>query len=823
MFRELRIVVRSLLKSRGFTFSALLVIALCIGANTAIFSVVNGVLWRPLNFKNPDRLVLIKEKLGNFTPDAWPPSTPDYLFFASTAKSFDSISAYTTREWELSGTDRPERITGLRVTPNLFSTLGTGPQLGRVFTDAEDRDKAHVAVLSDACWRRSFGGNPRIVGQTIYLDRVPYTVIGVMPHSFVFPLAQHGFNGTPADVYAPMSFTNFELTGFGYMFNKNVIARLRPGVTLQQARSETSSVFRRFESHYPPDFGAGTRGHFSGVVDFYKDEVVGGLQRGLLVLLSAIGFVLLIGCANLANLLLARSVQRRREFAVRVALGARQRDLVRQTLLESFCISFVGGALGLLIANWLLPLLIGMSPVDMPRVTDIAIDGRTLLFTLSICCLLPFVFGMFPAIETGRVEIAPSLRETSRSSTTSVRQRNWMSFAVITQYALSLVLLIGAGLLLRSFLKLAQVDPGFRTQRILAITLKLPTSSYKTTSSILDFYRNLINDTARLPGVQAVGAISDLPLSPSDQWGVAYEGKSTNQVPSTVLISWTAGDAMKVLGFKLISGRLLSSADTQHSPKVLVINETLARRVWPGENAVGKRMHLGGPPKDAKEWSTVVGIIADVRQGLNNVDTRPQAFQTQEQAPSEAISNDSFMGLRGMSLVLRTDLAPKALSAEVRSVIAQQDSALPIEKVQTLDDYVSGSIHAQRYDTYLVGLFAALALVLTVIGIGGVLLYSVVQRTNELGIRMALGGARRDIARGVLEHGFRLAGIGIVVGAIGAAGVARFISGLLYQTSVLDWPTLICVPLAMLLTTLVASMIPVLRAVRIDPAVALRE
>lgn len=459
----------------------------------------------------------------------------------------------------------------------------------------------------------------------------------------------------------------------------------------------------------------------------------------------------------------------------------------------------------------------------MPRLNEVTVDGRTLMFTIAICCLVPFLFGLFPALDSGRLEIATSLRESGRSIMGSFRQRRWMSAAVVAQYALSLVLVIGAGLLLRSFLKLRDVDPGFRKDHVLAVTLKLPTSSYKKAPSITGFYDRLIEDARQLPGVEQAGAISDLPLSPSDQWGVAFEGKPLDRMPRSVLISWTAGEAMQTLGFRLVAGRLLSGADTQQSPKVLVVNETLAGRVWPKESPIGQRMHLGGPPDKPEEWQTVVGVVADVRQGLRNLDTRPQAFQPQAQASPEAIANDIGTGLRGMSLVLRTQSDQRFIAAEVRRIIARQDAALPIENMQTLDEYVSGSINAQRYDTYLVGLFAGLALLLTVVGIAGVLWYSVVQRTQELGIRMALGGSRTDIAKAVLNDGFRLAALGILLGTVAAFAVTRLISGLLYQTSVLDLPTLLCVPAAMLLTTFVASLIPVFRALQIDPAIALRE
>ncbi len=822
MWNDIRIGFRSLAKARGFSVAAITVMALCIGANTAIFSVVNSVLWKPLNFPEPNRLVAITEVLSPINAN-WGFSTPDYLFLGQQVRSFSSLAAYTGMNWEVSGIDRPERVDGDRVTPSLFTVLSAAPQIGRVFTEDEDQHSRQVAVISDRYWRHTLQARNDVIGRTIYLDRQPYTVIGVMAPSFVFPLRQAGFNGTPGDVYVPMSFTPFERTGFGYMFNKGVIGRLKSGVTLNAAAAEVKGILRRAAQQYPSDFHSEPGFAISATLQRYHDAVTGNLQIGLLVLLSAIGVVLLIGCANVANLLLARSVDRRREFAVRCALGAGRADVVRQVLTESLLLSLSAGITGFALAVWLTPVLVKMTPIEIPRLDEISIDFSALLFTFVVCCLAPFVFGLAPAFEMSRLEIASTLREGGRTGTQSKRQRKWMSIAVVSEYGLTVVLLVGAGLLLHSFLRLRKVDPGFQTEHVLSMAVNLPKASYQTPPEIRSFYNRLIGSMQSIPGVKDAGAITDLPLKPSDEWGLAIKGKAPGSgVPRSILLSWVSGHAMKALGMKLVAGRFISDRDTVGAPKVMVINEALARSAWPNENPIGKRLSPGGPPDSDTDWQTVVGVIRDVRQGLSNVNTKPEAFQSLDQGNAQMSAKSAAFSLRGMHLVINCAQDPAFIASAVRRVIAQQDPSLPVTEIQTLDQYVSASINPQRFDTYLVGLFGGLALLLAIIGIGGVLSYSVAQRTNEWGVRMALGGNRVDILQLVLTDGLKLAVIGIGAGIACAFVVARFISALLYQTSPRDTLTFLLIPCLLLITTIAASFVPAWRATRIDPMVALR-
>ncbi len=822
MWNDIRVGFRSLVKARGFSIAAVTVMALCIGANTAIFSVVNSVLWKPLSFPQANRLVAINEVLSPLNSD-WGFSAPDYLFLAQQVGSFSSLAAYTGMNWEVSGIDRPMRIDGDRVTPSLFKVLGAKPQIGRVFSDEEDQLARRLAVISDGYWRETMHGRKDVIGQTIYLDRQPYTIIGVMPPSFVFPLRKPGFNGTPGDVYVPMSFTPFERTGFGYMFNKSVIARLKPGVALATAAAEVKGILKRSEQQYPSDFRSDPSFGLSANLIRYRDSVTGSLQTGLLVLLTAIGVVLLIGCANVANLLLARSVDRRREFAVRCALGASRADVLRQVLTESVLLSLCAGLIGFALAAWLTPILVKMTPVEIPRLDEISIDLSALLFTFGICCLTPLVFALAPAFEMSRLEIARTLREGGRTGTHSQRQRKWMSAAVIAEYGLTVVLLVGAGLLLHSFLRLRNVDPGFRTEHILSMAVNLPKTSYQTAPEIHSFYDRLLRSVQAIPGIEDVGAISDLPLKASDEWGLAIEGRPPNSgAPASVLLSWVTGDAMKALGMKLVAGRFISERDTAQAPKAMVINEALARQAWPNQNAIGKRFSPGGPPDSDAGWYTVVGVVRDIRQGLSNVHTKPEAFESLDQGNAEMMKKSAVFGIRGMHLVIKSAQDPTLISSVVRRTIAQQDPSLPVTEIQTLDQYVSASIKPQRFDTYLVGLFGGLALLLAVIGIGGVLSYSVAQRTNELGVRMALGGNQGDILQLVMTDGLKLAVVGIAAGIAGAFAVSRFISSLLYQTSPQDAWTFVLIPVLLLLTTVAASLVPAWRATRIDPMVALR-
>jgi predicted permease len=464
-----------------------------------------------------------------------------------------------------------------------------------------------------------------------------------------------------------------------------------------------------------------------------------------------------------------------------------------------------------------------ITPVEIPRLDEIGIDFSALLFTFAVCCVTPLLFGLAPAFEMSRLEIASTLREGGRSGTQSKRQRKWMSMAVVSEYALTVVLLVGAGLLLHSFLRLRQVDPGFQTEHVLSMAVNLPKTSYQTAPDIRSFYDRVTRATQSIPGVEEVGAISDLPLKPSDEWGVAFQGKAPGSgVPRSVLLSWVSGDALKTLGMKLVAGRFISDRDVAGAPKAMVVNEALARKAWPHESPIGKRLSPGGPPDSDAGWQTVVGVVRDVRQGLSNLDTKPEAFQSLDQGNAEMMKKSTVFGIRGMHLVIKCAQYPGFISSAVQRVIAQQDPSLPVTDIQTLDQYVSASINPQRFDTYLVGLFAGLALLLAVIGISGVLSYSVAQRTNEMGVRMALGGNRGDIMRLVMTDGLKLAVIGITVGIAGAFVLARLISSLLYQTSARDAWTFLLIPLLLLITTIAASLIPAWRAIKIDPMVALR-
>jgi putative ABC transport system permease protein len=824
MWREMRVAIRSLKNAKGLAVAAIAVIALCIGANTAIYTVVNAVLWTPMKFFQPAHLVSVAEGLGNLRgKDGGPFSGPDYLFLEQHAKSFESMAAYMTKEWEISGIDRPERIKGARVSAALFHVLGVAPELGRTFTEREDESAGRFALLSGDYWRNTFGADRAVIGRTVYLDRQPYTIIGIMPPSFVFPQKQAGSNGIPAAIYVPMSWTDFERSRFGYMYNKSVIARLKPDTTAPQAGAEVRVLMKEFEKHYPSGFQSYPGFSLSAVVAPYQEQVTGRVGTLFSVLMGAVGLVLLVGCANVANLLLARSVQRRREFAMRCALGAGKGRLIKQNLLECLLLSIAGGGVGILLAAWITPLLIRMSPVEMPRLNEIALDWRAVVFATGICCLIPMLFGFAPALESARLDLSSVLREGGRGGTQSRRQRSWMALAVVAQYAFTVVLLVGAGLLMHSFLRLRNVDPGFRTDHTLTVALKLPAISYTTAPRILGFFSGMLRDIRALPGVELAGAISDLPLKPSDEWGLAVEGKAPGSgIPRSIQLSWISGDALRALRVKLIRGRLIDDRDGPDAQKVVVVNETMARLSWPDEDPIGKRIGLGGQPSSPEGWRTVMGVIADVRQGLSNRDTKPQVFQMQQQVSAGMLAETVGGGLRGMHLIVRATGEPISALPEIRRLVARADSALPITEVLTLDRYVSDSINPQRFDAYLMGVFAGLALLLALIGIAGVLSYTVAQRTGELGIRMALGGRPGTIMLLVLSDGFKLASAGLAIGLVAAAALSRFLSGLLYEAPAFDAVTFVVVPLALIIATIAAALIPAHRATHIDPIAALR-
>jgi len=635
--QDLRYGLRMLAKNPGFTAVAVLTLALGIGANTAIFSVVDAVVLRPLPYKDPDRLVMVKERIPLVTPEPIPVCAPDVVQFQRQNQVFESLAAFRGGQFDLSGESEPERITAERVNASLFSLLGVQPLVGRAFTADEDQPGHSLAILSYALWKRRFGANPDAVGRTVRLDRQAYTVIGVMPRSFVFPL--RGMDqGDAADVFVPMAFTRDELSDEGDNFNYSVLARLKPGIGLARANADADTIAYRILQTYPPQFR--DRIKLEAVALPLSGQVVGGVRTLLLLLLGAVGFVLLIACANIANLVLTRAAHRQREIAVRLALGAGRLRLLRQLAAENLLLALAGAGLGLVLAFAIMQGLVRWMPANIPRVHAIGLDLAVLAFTLTLAVLAGLVFGVVPALAASRTDLNSTLKEGGRSAQQGRQHHHLRSVLVVAEVALSLVLLVGAGLLVRSFERVLATQPGFQPEHILTASLNLPGALYKQEQQIRSFYRDLMARLQELPGVKAVGASTDLPLQAG--WNHVFtpegyqppRGAGLNLCYHSVIL----GDYLQTMGVPVLRGRYFTEQDTPASTPVLIVSESLAKRYWPNLDPIGKRLHWG-PPESKDAWLTIVGVVGDVKQGpwtprRYNIPTSRMRSTTFRQTPS---------------------------------------------------------------------------------------------------------------------------------------------------------------------------------------------
>jgi putative ABC transport system permease protein len=810
--KDVRYALRTLTRSPGFTAVAVLSLALGIGANTAIFSVVNGVLLRPLPYREPGRIMMLHERLPKFTPLSIPFSPPDYAEVERRARSFSAIAAFQNGEYELSGIDRPARITGARASARLDAVLGVEPALGRWFTREEEAQRRRVAVLTYGLWRARFGGDPAVIGRTLALDRAPYTIVGVMPPGFEFPNRGAFGNAQPADLYIPMSFTRDELEAFGMMYNNSVVARLKPGVTPAQARAEVAALVGRFFEQYPAFIRSSGTFELAGTLEPYAGEITGGFRTPLLILLAAVGLVLLIGCADVANLMLARAAARRREMAVRMALGAGRGALLRQAFVESMALSLAGGALGLLFALWGTDALLRWAPVDIPRVASIHMDASVLAFTLAISMAAALVFGLAPAIEASRAAIGEALKESGRSSSPGRRTRRLFGAFVVAQFALAMVLLAGAGLLVRSFARLMAIDPGFQPAHAVSVRIDLPASAYAERQISASFYERLLARVAVLPGVETAAAASDLPLNTREGRVFTAEGPPVPGRAERVAINqhWVMGPYFQTLGIPLERGRYFTRQDGPGAPPAVIINETMARRFWPNQDPLGRRIKWG-LAQSISPWMTIVGVVGDVRQEDLNVPIEPQTYTPYLQETREE--------RRSMYAIVR---ARGDVGSGILAAVAALDPALPAARVEPLAAVVDDSLSSPRFSTFLLAAFAAAALLLASFGIAGVLSYSVTQRMHELGVRMAMGARRGDVLRLVLREGMRMAALGIAIGLAASLAAARVLSSLLYGVSPHDGPTFAAVAALLAAIALAACYVPARRAAKTDPISALR-
>jgi putative ABC transport system permease protein len=810
--------VRMLLKAPVFTTIIVLTLALGIGANTAIFTLVNAVLLRPLGYADADRLMLIYEGSNAAKIDKFPVGVPDYLDIQQHQQSFETLAAFRNRTFELSGGSSAERIPATRISSSLLPVLGVSPMLGRNFTSVEDAEGHDLAILGYALWQRRFSGDPAVIGSRVLLDRKPHTIIGVMGPSFQFPRRGPRFNSEPADVYVPIAFTQVERQARGMMYNNGVIGRLKPGVSVEQAQSDFVRLSKRVMENYPPEM----RNVFDVQIKPVplRDEVAGQVRRPLLVLLGAVGLVLLIACANVANLILSRAAVREREIGLRAALGASRRRVLQMLLTENLVLAFAGAATGVLLARWVVQSVPSVIATSLPGVEGVTIDGRVLAFTLGLSILTAIFFGVVPMVAAGRTDLNAALREGTSRITGHHRQRLQRSLVVAT-VALAVVLLSGAGLLLRSFANLLAVDPGFSGHEALTLTIALPREAYGRADRIRNFYAELVQRAAAVPGVRVAGAASDLPMRGDEGERRTFTPEASQLPPRSIALTWALGHYFQALGVPVKRGRLFLPEEVAARRNVVVINEVLARRAWPGQDPLGKRLKWGGAISTAP-WLTVVGVVADVNEGRPGTEPAIHAYEPYSQMPNGLLETDLISLGRTINLVVRGDGDPAPLLEPLRAEIARLDRALAISRVSTMRQQLDEAIAPQRFSTTLLMAFAGGALLLAAIGLYGVLAFGVAQRTREMGVRIALGASRREVLGLILGQGMTLVGIGLAVGIAGALAATRVMASLLYRTEPHDAWTFTLVPVVLAVVSLMACYLPARRASRVEPVVALR-
>jgi putative ABC transport system permease protein len=796
LLHDLRYGLRMLAKKPGFTVVAVFTLALGIGANSAIFSVVNGVLLRPMQLEDPDRLIKIWEKLpagGQGTASA-----PNLKDWREQNTVFNGIAAYQFSSLNLRGQESPERLSGATVSPNFFDVVGVRPQLGRAFQTGEDEaGRNRVALLSHRLWHRAFGGDAGVVGKEIPLNGENYTVIGVMPPDFRFP-------SRLTEIWVPLVIPP-DLVDSRDNHWMLTLARLKPDVGFEQAREQMVTIAKRLEQQYP-DAQAGR----SVFLIPLQEETVQNIRPALRALMFAVGFVLLIACANVANLLLARATSRRREIAVRTALGAGRLRLVRQLLTESLLLALAGGALGLALAKWGVEALLVLAGNFLPRANEVGLDWRVAAFTAALSLMTGLFFGLIPALQSSRVELQSALKEGAGAGA----QTNLLRGAlVVVEVAATLVLLIGAGLLIKSFIRLYETDLGFKAENVLTMSLALPKAKYPDAQAASSFHQMLLERVRSLPGARSTGVINYLPLQQSGFNGdITIEGQGPYEPGRAPWAEFRAisPDYFRTLGIPLVSGRFYTAQDQSSSTPVVIVNQTLARRYLSGQDPIGKRIRVIG-----NDWRTVVGVVGDVRQSGVTQAVRAEVFVPVTQAVYAPLTQT-------MSLAVRADAEPEALASAVRNAVREIDPAQPVFNVKTMEAVVADSVSDRRLNMLLLGIFAAVALTLAVIGIYSVMSYTVSQHTREIGIRMALGARPTDVLKLVVGQGMGLTLVGVCLGVAGAFGLTRLMATLLYGVTPTDPLTFAAVSALLMIVALLACCIPARRATKVDPMVALR-
>ena len=807
VIQDLRYAVRQLSLNPGFTVVITLTLALSIGANSAIFSVIDAVLLKPLPFPQADRLMRVfisNDAFPQFPLNPW-----DFHDYRSRNTSFESLAAYTRDDAQLSGAGNPVRLSGFAVTAGYFHTLGLKPELGREFdAQAEIPGNESQVILSDGLWRSRFGADAGILGRKITLEMKPYTVIGVMPAGTAHPGNSYravSF-GNSVDVWRPFAFEGDPGRRGGHYMEG--LGRLKPGVEPKQAQAELNAIMTQLAREHDNDGGWAV--HLIPL----DEEIVGANRRMLMVLLGAVAMVLLIACANAANLLLARAAARQREVAVRLALGAPRGRLVRQMLTESLLIALLGGALGGMLAIEGVKVLVALLPAGFPRASEIHVNGAVFGFTFLISLFTGVLFGLAPALQASRVDPKQGLHESGRRAMGGAGQRRLRNTLVIAEVSLACVLLIGAGLMLRSFLNQLQQNPGFRPQHVLTASLSLPQVDYKTDAASTQFYARLSAGLASMPGVESEGIGSDLPWTGyDDNAGFSIEGKQPPPHEGFHGRYHAASeDFFRALGIPLVRGRFFAQSDRKDAPQVWIVNQAMATRYWPNEDAVGKRITFADNP-GPKDWVTIVGVVGDVKDKPSSAGAEPAFWWPLAQAWSV---------FPEMSLVVRSDGDPQLLVDAVRDQVRRLDPSLSVANVRLMDQIADAGVATPRFAFFLVGLFAALAIILAAIGTYGVISYSVSQRIPEFGLRLALGAPPSGLLRLVLAQAARLAIAGTVLGLVVALTLARVMRSLIYNVSPADPLTFAAVGLMVMGIALLACWLPARRATKANPMVALR-
>jgi putative ABC transport system permease protein len=803
LIQDLRYGARTLLKNPVFTLVAVVTLALGIGMNTAIFSVVYSVLLRPLPYSAPEKLMAVYSMRPQMNSFRNVVSAPDFVDWRAQNKVFDAMSAYTGSSYTLTGSDQPERFNGLSVSANFFQTLGVKPLLGRAFLpEEEEAGRNRVAVLSHDLWQRRFGADPNLVGKTVSLNGESYVVVGVTPDDFRF---------APVEIYTPLTFTAEQMSDMARgMHSFLVIARLKAGVTLAQAKTDIEDISRRIERQYPIT----NAGKFGNVIPYQKD-IVGDIRPSLLVLLGAVGLVLLIACANVANLLLARAASRQREIAVRTALGAGRWRIVRQLLSESVVLSLVGGGLGLLLAYWGADILIRAVPSDIADFTpgwrQIGVNPQVLSFSLLISLLTGVVFGLAPALQVSKPDLTDALKDSGKGSAGLKRQRA-RKVLVIAEMALALVLLIGAGLLIKSFQQLQQVTLGFNPNQVFIANVSLGGAKYRETPRQVNFYQQVLQRVEKSPGLVSAAIVNLPPFSINSDRVFTIAGKpepAPDAIPDANY-RVISQQYFRTLEIPLVRGRVFTDQDVANAPRVVIINEALARRYFPNEDPIGKQIKLGRYMED-NPLHAIVGIVGNIKHRGLDSEFDPEFYYPYAQTPAF-----------NSAIVARTQGDPLSLTTAVRNAVLEVDKEQPLSRARTMEMAISDSVTQRRLNMILLGIFGALALALAAVGIYGVMSYTVTQRTREIGIRMALGARRRDVLKSVVGQGMSLAASGVGIGLVGAFLVTRLMETLLFGVKPTDPATFGGIALLLLGVAFFACCIPARRATKVDPVVALR-